>query len=1037
MSSPQSKPSFNLSAWALANQQLVAFLLLVVMVMGIFSYQRLPRNEDPAFTIKTAVVSAGWPGATVADTMNLVTEVLEKKLQETPYLDFVESYTKPGEAVIFVTLRDDTPPEQVADLWYQVRKKMQDVRASLPAGVSPPAVNDEFDDTFGTIYGFVADGFSERELRDYVDTLRSGLLQVADVGKIELLGVAEEQIVIEFSTKKLAGLGLNPQQVIHSIQAQNAVTPAGVLRTGTERIALRVSGAFTSEQSIRDITLRVGDRFIALAEIADIHRQLADPPASTFRVNGQPALGLAISMAPTGNMLQFGLALKQQMQQLSADLPHGIDVHLVADQATVVKDAVNGFIKVLLEAIAIVLAVSFVSLGTRAGLVVAASVPVVLAMTFTGMEIAGIGLQRISLGALIIALGLLVDDAMITVEAMVSRLEHGWEKQRAATYAYENTAFPMLTGTLVMVAGFIPVGFAASSAGEYCYSLFMVVLISLISSWIVAVLFSPLLGVWLLPATMAAHHSAAHSAAHSADQADATTGAHGGGKLAGRFQQVLGWVLQHRLKSLGLAGIAFAIAVVLSSQLQEEFFPASDRPELLVSLTLPQNAAQAETLRRTEAVEALLQQDADVLHFSSYVGSGAVRFYLPMDLLLAHEHVAQLVVVTRDLEARDAVKARLQAALSRDFDDIVSRVSPLELGPPVGWPLRYRVMGPDVGKVRELALELSTAIGQSPSVRDLNLSAGEPERSVQVTVNQTQARAAGLSSEDVASELAAIFSGQAITTVRDGIRLVDVVVRGEQSERTDVATVANLQIRTPDGRNLPLRQIATISYGLDDPIVWRYQRQPFIYVQTDIAPGLTAKAVAQELAPAVAAFRAKLPAGYQLQERGSVAEAEKGNSSVFAVLPVTLLVMLVLLMIQLKRVSRTVLAVLTAPFGLIGIVLAMLPTGTPMGFVATLGVIALSGMIIRNAVILISEVDQNIADGMARDAAISAATQHRSRPIVLTACAAVLGMIPIATQVFWGPMAFAIIGGLSVATVITLTVLPAALSLLMEREGVA
>lgn len=1012
------KQSFNLSAWALANQQLVAFLLLATMVLGIFSYQQLPRNEDPEFTIKSAVVSAAWPGATVTDTMNLVTEVLEKKLQEVPYLDFVESYTRPGEAVIFVTLRDDTPPEQVGPLWYQLRKKMQDIKPSLPQGVSEPSVNDEFADTYGTIYGFVADGFSPRELRDYVDSLRSSLLQVPDVGKIDLLGVAEEQIVIEFSTKQLAGLGLDPAQVVQAIQSQNAVTPAGVLRTSQERIALKVSGAFVSEQQIRAITLRVGERFVALDDIATISRQLADPPAPLFRVNGQSALGLAISMAPTGNMLKFGADLQSRMAALTAELPHGIEVHQVANQSVVVKDAVNGFLKVLLEAIAIVLAVSFVSLGTRAGLVVAASVPVVLAMTFIGMDLAGIGLQRISLGALIIALGLLVDDAMITVEAMVSRLEHGDAKAIAATYAYDSTAFPMLTGTLVMVAGFIPVGFAASSAGEYCYSLFMVVLISLLSSWIVAVLFSPLLGVWLLPDSIKHQHGEA-------------------GKLASAFNRLLAAVLSARKTALTVALGAFALSVLLSSYLQEEFFPASDRPELLISLNLPQNAAQNATLERTAALEKIIAADQDVVQFSSYVGSGAVRFYLPMDLLLSHENVAQIVVVAKDLAARDAVRQRLSAVLAEDFNDIVSRVSPLELGPPVGWPLRYRVMGPDVGKVRELAMELSSIIGQSPSVRDLNISSGEPQRQIEVSVDQTQARMAGLSSADVASELAAIFSGHSITTLRDGIRLVDVVVRGQSRERTDIATVANLQIKTPSGGAIPLRQIADIRYTLTDPIVWRYQRQPFIYVQTDIAPGLTALSVVNELNPAIADFRARLPAGYQLLERGALAEAAKGNSSIIAVLPVTLLVMLTLLMIQLKRVSRTVLAVLTAPFGLIGIVLAMVPTGTPMGFVATLGVIALSGMIIRNAVILIGEVEDNVSRGMARDAAIVSATQHRSRPIVLTACAAILGMIPIAGQVFWGPMAFAIIGGLAVATLITLTVLPAALSLMMEREGQA
>lgn len=1016
MTTGQASKGFNLSAWALANQQLVAFLMLMVMVLGIQSYQGLSRNEDPAFTIKTAVVSAGWPGASIQDTSNFVTEVLEKKLQETPHLDFVESYTRPGEAVIFVNLRDDTPPEQVPDVWYQVRKKIHDISPTLPQGVSTPQVNDEFADTFGTIYGFVADGFSDRELRDYVDNVRTALMQVPDVGKIELLGVNDEQIVLEFSNQKLAGLGLDLNQVIQSIQAQNAVIPAGVIRTAQDRVTLQVSGALGSEQSLAQITLRIADRFIALPEIASIKRQYIDPPASQFRVNGEPAIGLAISMADGGNMLQFGQALKQKMADVNAQLPHGIDMHQVADQAVVVKDAVSGFIKVLIEAIVIVLAVSFVSLGSRAGLVVAVSVPLVLAMTFIGMEWVGIGLQRISLGALIIALGLLVDDAMITVETMVSRLEHGWARAKAASYAYETTAFPMLTGTLVMVAGFIPVGFAASSAGEYCFSLFVVVLIALLSSWLVAVLFSPLLGVWLLPATMAAHQQ------HQ-------------GRLSKTFDQVLALALRCRAATLAIAVAALLGATALSGLMKEEFFPASDRPELLVSLTLPQSSSQQQTLKRTVQLEQLLRKDPDVTHFSSYVGSGAIRFYLPMDVLLNHEHIAQLVVVTKDLAAREAVKARLEDIMRAQFDDLVTRVSPLELGPPVGWPLKWRVLGPDVAKVRELALELSTVIGAHPQSRDVNLSAGDPQRMLQVAIDQTQARAVGLSSSDIASALATVFSGQSITAIRDGNRLIDVTVKGDDRERTNIQTVENLQIRTAAGHTVPLRQVAKVYYDLADPIVWRYQRQPFVYVQADVAPGTPALSVVQELQQDINTFRAKLPAGYQLEEKGAVAEAAKGNTSVYAVLPLTLVVMLLLLMIQLRRVSRALVSVLMAPFGLIGIVLAMLPTGTPMGFVALLGIIALAGMIIRNAVILIEEVDSNVAAGQGRDEAIINAARHRSRPIVLTACAAILGMLPIAGQVFWGPMAFAIIGGLAVATVLTLTLLPVALSLLMEREG--
>ncbi|AMO49323.1 RND transporter, hydrophobe/amphiphile efflux-1 family [Enterobacter sp. FY-07] len=1007
--------TFNLSAWALAHQQLVSFFMLVIVAAGILCYENLPRNEDPAFTIKTAVVSAQWPGATVDDTTRLVTDVLEKKLQETPWLDYLESETRAGSAVIYVNLRDDTPPQNVADIWYQVRKKMQDVASSLPQGAQGPAVNDEFDDTFGTLYGFTAEGYTPRELRDRLEEIRRDLMSLKDIGKITLLGEQNEQIVIAFSPRQLAGMGLDIQQVSDALAAQNAVAPAGTIRTEKDNMALRVSGALTSEESLRAVTLHIHNRYIPLTDIATVSRQRAEPPAPVFRVNGQPAMGLAISMASTGNMLRFGQALNARMAQLKAQLPHGIEIVKVADQSAVVSEAVSGFVRVLVEAVLIVLAVSFVSLGTRAGLVVAAAIPLVLAMTFVGMMLAGIGLQRISLGALIIALGLLVDDAMITVETMVARLEAGDTRQQAATRAFNTTAFPMLTGTLVMIAGFIPVGFAASSAGEYCYSLFAVVLIALLCSWVVAVLFSPLTGAWLLPVRLPAHSGEA-------------------GKLARLYRRLLHLALRHRLATIGAALLALALSVVGVTHMQGEFFPASDRPELLVSLSLPANASQTETEKQVERLEKSLMGNDNIDHFSAYVGSGAVRFYLPMDVLRENENTAQLVVVAKDLAARDRLREQLSTLLDRHFSDITTRVSPLELGPPVGWPVKYRVSGPDYAQVQRYAHRLAAVVGESPLAREVNLTAGEPERVITVQVNQTAARAAGVSSESIAQMLNTVWSGSTVTTVRDQDRLVDVVLRGNDRERLDMGTLSTLMLSGTNGAKIPLSEVATLVWGVEDPVIWRRQRLPFITVQTDLAPGMRADAVSAGLRPAVDALRAQLPAGYTIEEGGAVAESDKGNRSVYAVLPVTLIVMLLLLMIQLQRFSRMLLALLMAPFGLPGIVLAMLPTGTPMGFVALLGVIALAGMIIRNAVILISEVDSNVQQGMANDAAIIAAAEHRARPIMLTACAAILGMIPISHQVFWGPMAFAIIGGLMVATLVTLTVLPAAFSLLLTGK---
>lgn len=1016
MRADRNQHSFNLSAWALAHQQLIIFFMLLVMTTGVLSYIDLPRNEDPAFTIKTAVVSAQWPGATVEDTMQLVTDTLEKKLQETPSLDFIESETRAGKSVIFVNLRDDTPPAQVSTIWYQIRKKMQDIAPTLPQGVQGPAVNDEFGDTFGTIYGFTVDGFSPRELRDKVDEIRRNLMDVPDTGKITLLGEQEEQIVVAFSPRQLDGMGLNLQQVSDALTAQNAVAPAGQIRTDKENIALRVSGALTTVASLKAITLHIGQRFIPLSSIATITLQPAQPPSSTFRVNGEPAIGLAVSMDPSGNMLRFGQVLNQRMNVIASQLPHGINMIKVADQSTVVKTAVSGFVRVLAEAVVIVLAISFFSLGFRAGLVVAAAIPLVLAMTFVGMTFAGIGLQRISLGALIIALGLLVDDAMITVETMVSRIEAGDSKWQAATCAFKTTAFPMLTGTLVMIAGFIPVGFAASSAGEYCYSLFAVVLISLLCSWVVAILFSPVTGTWLLTEGAGATHKPP-------------------GRMARLYRRLLDLALCYRWTTVLSALLLLGLGGFGTTLMQGEFFPASDRPELLVNLSLPANTSQTETTRRTGQLESIMRSDNDIDHFSSYIGSGAVRFYLPMEVLLDNENTAQLVVVAKNLEARDRVRSKLEGILARDFSDITSRVSPLELGPPVGWPLKYRVTGPDYNQVRGIAEKLAEQMSRSPNTREVNMTAGEPERVIKLDVNQTAARAVGVSSESIASMLNTVMSGSTVTTVRDHNRLIDVVLRGDDQERQNTDILNGLMLNTASGQKIPLGQVATVEWQLEDPVIWRRQRLPYITVQTDIAPTQRAETVSDQLRPAVESLRASLPAGYHIEEGGAVAESNKGNSSVFAVLPVTLCFMIILLMLQLKRFSRMLLALLMAPFGLPGIVIAMLPGGTPMGFVALLGIIALAGMIIRNAVIMISEVDSNIQAGMAHSDAIRNAAVHRARPILLTACAAIFGMVPISQQVFWGPMAYAIIGGLVTGTLVTLTLLPASLSLVMEREN--
>lgn len=1009
------KVRFNLSKWAVSHQSLVLFLMLATVFAGTLSYQKLSRNEDPPFTIKTMVVGARWPGASAADTVNLLTDKLEKKLSETPHLDYTQSYTRPGQSVILVNLRDDTPPKDVDGIWYTVRKKISDISSTLPDGVQGPFFDDEFGDTYGNIYAFHAEGFTRRELRDRVDNIRERILSLPDVGKVNILGAQEEQVIIQFSPEKLASLGIDPSAAIDAIRAQNAVNPVGTVQTTEEKISVRVSGAFASEDNLKDVTLKLGSRYFRLDSIATISRTIVDPPAASVRVNGKEVIALAVSMAKDGNLLAFGDALKARMNAIAAKLPFGIEMIQVADQSTVVQDAVDGFTKVLVEAIIIVLAVSFFSLGTRAGLVVTVSIPLVLALTFFGMELAGIGLQRISLGALIIALGLLVDDAMITVESMVSCLEGGVSRVVAATHAYDTTAFPMLTGTAVMIAGFVPVGFAASGAGEYTFSLFMVIFIALSSSWLVAVLFSPLIGTWILPKRLK----------HTKEQA---------GKISTGYRNALGWTLRHRGLTIVIAVTALVGSVFGLGRLQQQFFPASDRPELLVSLVLPQNASRTATDRRARELEGILSEDLEIDHFTTYVGSGSIRFYLPMDLQLDNDNVTETVVVAKSIESREKVRQRIEAALAQKFSDLVTRVSPLELGPPVGWPLKFRVSGPDYQEVRRLAANVASVIASHPSARDVNMTAGEPQKSVTIMVNQTEARALGMSSESIASEIAAIFSGSTVTTIRDKNRLVDVVAKGTEEDRASIASVGNLELRTGDGNYVPLRQVATVAYGTEDPIIWRQQGEPMIIVQADVGKGALAATVAGQIDAQLDGLRQDLPLGYTVTAGGITEEAEKGNSSIFAVIPVVLFIIIALLMVQLQSFSRMALAILMAPFGLIGVVGAMLPTSTPMGFVAQLGVIALAGMIIRNAVILIQEIDQNISLGQSGVNAVTLAATHRARPIILTACAAILGMIPIASEIFWGPMAFAIIGGLAVATVLTLTLLPCAMSLLLEAE---
>ncbi|HHR0680270.1 TPA: efflux RND transporter permease subunit [Klebsiella aerogenes] len=1007
---------FNLSSWAIAHQQMVSFLLLIIMVGGYLSFTSLSRDEDPAFTIKTALISAQWPGATPEEMVSLVTDPIEKSVQELPWFDSVESQTRNGSTEVTLNLRDDTPPEQVKPVWQQLRKKMQDITALLPEQVTPPVVNDEYDATYGTIFGITADGFTLTETRDMVDNIQRQLRTVKDIGKTIQIGIQTEQVVLSFSARQIASMGISPDDIIDAIRHNNAVTPSGTLRTMNDRVSVDVTGTQLTEKTLKHIRLTAGGRTVALTDIVSIERTREGIPSPLFHVNGQPAMGIAVAMLPGGNMLQFGHALDLQLEKIKSDLPHGINITKIANQPAIVDEAVDGFLHVLMEAIVIVLAVSFVSLGLRAGLVVAVAIPIVLALTFTGMELAGIGLQRISLGALIIALGLLVDDAMITIESMISHLEKGEPLRKAASSAFVKTAFPMLTGTLVMIAGFIPVGFAKSMAGEYCYSLFAVIFISLISSWVVAVLFSPLSGVWLL--------SGAKIRAHDGSK----------GRLSRAYEALIELTLKHRMVVTLSSIVLLGLSVWSSQWLKSEFFPASDRPELLISLTLPENSTQQLTERETHRLEDILNKEEGVKQYSSYIGTGAVRFYLPMDLMSDAENIAQLVVVAKDLESRNALQTKLSAILRDRFSDIVTRISPLELGPPVGWPLKYRVSGPDFNQTRLYARQLSAIMAKDPRVAGLNLTAGDPQRSVAVNINQASASMTGLTTEQISNTLNMFYSGLPVTELREQNHRTDVVLQGSEVDRKNLSGLEGTLITTPGGAKIPLSQLASFTWDLKNPMIQRRDREASVTVQGDVNSGQNVDSVVNDLTPAIERFRQELPAGYTVAVSGASEESDKGNDSLMSVLPVTVIIMLGVMMVQLQSYSRVVLATLMAPFGFIGVVAALLPTGTPLGFVALLGVIALSGMIIRNAIILIAEVDENLKSGLNNIDSIRNATLHRARPIILTACAAIFGMIPIARQVFWGPMAFAIIGGLVAATFFTLTLLPALLSYLLEFE---
>ncbi|WP_232035711.1 efflux RND transporter permease subunit [Methylomusa anaerophila] len=1001
----------NLSEWALNHKQLMYFFIAVTIIAGFFSYQNLGRMEDPDFIIKQMIVSVSWPGATARQVEEQVTDKIEKKLQDTPGLDYIKSYSRPGQSLIYVTLKESIPAKDVRPTWLEVRNMVNDIKGTLPDGVAGPFFNDRFDDVFGCIYALTGDGYSFEEMREKGEKIRRILLGVPNVRKVDLIGVQTEKIYIEMENSKLSQLGIDPGLITSTIQAQNAMAAAGMLETATDNVYLRVSGMFEDPDAIRNLPIRSNDRTFRLGDIAKVIRSYAQPEDPAFYYNGHPAIGLQLSMEKGGNILTLGKHLDSAIQQIQTELPFGLEIHQVANQPKVVESSINEFIESLAEAIIIVLIVSFISLGVRSGLVVALAIPLVIAAVFVGMEILGVDLQKISLGALIIALGLLVDDAMIAIEMMVVKLELGWDRFRAASYAYTVTAFPMLTGTLITCAGFIPVGFSKGNASEMTGSIFAVVTLALLISWIVAATVTPLFGYALVKVKPAGNE---HD--HNINIYDT--------KFYRKFKRLLVWCLQHRTIVLGVTAVCFVASIPLLGLVKKEFFPPSTRPELIVDLTLPEGSS----LKATEAVAkdfaGRLKDDPTIVNYSYYVGKGAPRFVLPFDPAFNKSNFAEFVIVAKDIDTRIALAGKIDQLLKTDFDNVLGNIKILQTGPPSAYPVMLRVSGYDHEKVREIAETVRSTMVANPDLLNINLDWNEKNKVMHLTIDQDKARLLGLNTQTLANSLQAQLSGTPIAQFREKDKTVDMVFRISPADRNNLANIQNMNIHIGNGKFVPLDQIAKISYDAEEGLIWRRNLKPTITVQANAAPGITGNDATTQTYAALQDLRASLPPGYSIDIGGPTENSANSSKALLGLVPVMILIIITLLMLQLQSIPKMILTLLTAPLGLIGVSTGLLLTGKAMGFVVQLGILALSGIIIRNSVILIDQIDLQLKAGDSTWNAIINATIHRFRPIMLTAAAAVLAMIPLVFSVFWGPMAVAIAAGLIVATLLTLLVFP-------------
>jgi multidrug efflux pump subunit AcrB len=1014
------KGGFNLSRWALEHIPLTRYLIVVLIIGGILGYSRLGQDEDPPFTFRAMVVRAIWPGATALQMAEQVTDKLEKKLQETPYIDKIRSYSKPGETLIILQLRESTPPKETAPAWYQVRKKISDIRNTLPPGVLGPFFNDEFGDTYGSIFALSGDGFTYAEVKDYADFVRQQLLRVESVSKVELFGVQDEKINIEFSHKKFAQLGIPIESIAGQISAQNTVESSGILVTPTDNLQVRVTGQMMSVNDLQNLELRANGITFRLGDFATVKREYKDPPQDKMRFNGKEVIGLGISMEKGGDIIKLGRSLENTVNDIKAKLPVGIELERVSDQPKAVSSSVNEFLGVLTEAVLIVLAVSFVALGlhtrplrldVRPGLVVALTIPLVLAVTFLFMHIFSIDLHKISLGALIIALGLLVDDAIIAVEMMVRKMEEGLSRFDAATFAYTSTAMPMLTGTLITAAGFLPIGLAKSAAGEYTFSMFSVNALALIISWVAAVLFTPYIGYVLLKVKPAAGADGHHELFDT--------------PFYKRFRALVNWCVEWRKTTILLTLAVFALGVFGFRFIEQQFFPDSSRPELMVELWMPEGTSFVATEAQAKKFETFIRRQDGVESVTTYVGTGSPRFYLPLDQIFPQSNVSQMVVLPKDLETREALRLKIVEAFKTDFPEVRGRVKMLPNGPPVPYPVQFRVSGTEVGKVRAIADQVKEIMRANPNAIGVNDNWNESVKVLRLDLDQDKLRALGVSSQTVMRTANTILTGTTIGQYRDNNKLIDIVMRQPVEERSTLTALNEANIQSPSGKPVPMSQVARAQFVWEPGVVWREGREWAITVQSDVVDGIQGATVSSQISPHLDKLRAQLPVGYRIELAGVAADSGKAQESIAANVPLVIFIIFTLLMLQLHSFSRSLLVFLTGPLGLAGAAMALLVLQRPFGFVAQLGVIALFGMIIRNSVILIDQIEQDIAAGVEPWNAVVEAAVRRFRPIILTAAAAVLAMIPLSRSVFWGPMAVAIMGGLIVATALTLLFLPA------------